>query len=511
MSELSDCTDCCRSHPQARIAIVGAGFSGLLVLAHLVEQADFPLAIELFESESTPDGGVAYRTAEPSHLLNVRAERMGAFPDKPDDFYRWLQSPPGQSAAIQHGLAVSWQPDSYVPRLLYGYYLRQIFDETLRKAQTKAITVRLQRATVSDVTLAPLANKQLLLTAQSHGQTTAITVDGLVLATGNRADRPAFLPQPLAAGAQWVVDAWRPAADSPYPNRVADLAPDSTIVIVGTGLTMADAVLTLQAHGYRGSILAISRHGWLPTVHQHSKPYPAWAWTIDPSTAPRTALGLLRGLRHEIAHAATLGYDWRSVIDSLRPVTQTLWQQLDTVEKGKFMRRLFALWNIHRHRMAPAAYAQLLALQQSGSLHLIAGKIDAIKPNREGLTVTYHPAGANQPVVTQAALVINCTGPTYDSMAGKADLLTNLCNRGLLTLGPLAAGVEVDSQGSAKGQAASAIFPLGSLLVGQLLECTAVPELRNQTKAVAGHLLQRLATRAKAQTTDDYHQEQLFV
>jgi uncharacterized NAD(P)/FAD-binding protein YdhS len=89
--------------------------------------------------------------------------------------------------------------------------------------------------------------------------------------------------------------------------------------------------------------------------------------------------------------------------------------------------------------------------------------------------------------------------------------LTNLCNRGLLTLGPLAAGVEVDSQGSAKGQAASAIFPLGSLLVGQLLECTAVPELRNQTKAVAGHLLQRLATRAKAQTTDDYHQEQLFV
>lgn len=47
MSELSDCTDCCRSRSQARVAIVGAGFRGLLVLAHLVEQTAFPLNIAL--------------------------------------------------------------------------------------------------------------------------------------------------------------------------------------------------------------------------------------------------------------------------------------------------------------------------------------------------------------------------------------------------------------------------------------------------------------------------------
>ncbi len=99
---------------------------------------------------------------------------------------------------------------------------------------------------------------------------------------------------------------------------------------------------------------------------------------------------------------------------------------------------------------------------------------------------------------------------TVDSTAGDAGLLTNLCNRGLLTLGPLAAGVEVDSQGSAKRKAAGVIFPLGALLVGQLLECTAVPELRNQTKAVAGHLLQRLATCTEQQNIGEYRQEKLF-
>ena len=250
MSELSDCTDCCR-HPQPRVAIIGAGFSGLLVLAHLVEQADFPLAIELFEPECTPGTGVAYRTTESSHLLNVRAERMGAFADKPDDFYRWLQSSSGQNAAAQHGLALTWQADSYVPRRLYGHYLQQIFNETLNKATTKAITVNLHQATVTDVAPASSADEGLLLTADNHERMTEISVDALVLATGNRAGRPAFLPQPQEAGAQWVVDAWRPAADSLYPNRVAELAPDSTVVTIGTGLTMVDAALTLQAHGYR--------------------------------------------------------------------------------------------------------------------------------------------------------------------------------------------------------------------------------------------------------------------
>ncbi|MBX3012930.1 MAG: FAD/NAD(P)-binding protein, partial [Caldilineaceae bacterium] len=121
MSELPDCTHGWRVYRQPRVGIIGAGFSGLLVLAHLVEQADFPLAIELFEAERTPGTGVAYRTTEPRHLLNVRADRMGAFASEPEGFYRWLQSPQGQAAAARHDLPMSWVADSYAPRLLYGY------------------------------------------------------------------------------------------------------------------------------------------------------------------------------------------------------------------------------------------------------------------------------------------------------------------------------------------------------------------------------------------------------
>jgi len=490
MNELPDCNVHHPLYTCQRVGIVGGGFSGALVLANLVEQADRPLVIEFFEP-AAPGLGVAYSTPEPTHLLNVRAERMGALAGQPDDFYRWLQSAPGMAATQHLGLAAPLAPTSYAPRLLYGHYLSQLLHATLHKAQAKGITVHLHHATVTDAEPDRLYGRGLLLRSDRHAYHDPILVDTLVLATGNRAQRPAWLPQPGQAGAHLVVDGWCPPTAGLYPHHVAALAPNSEIVIIGTGLTMVDAVLTLQAHGYRGAVTAISRHGWLPADHAHGEAYPAWAWTVDPTCAPRSALGLLQRLRAEIRHAATLGYNWRSVIDSLRPVTQQLWRQLPAPEKAKFMRRLATLWNIHRHRMAPAVQAQLIQLQQAGRLRVIAGTIDQVMPTGDGLTIAYHDYKSATTAVRQAALVINCTGPVYTSTE-PSSLLAKLRHRGLVAPGPLDLGVAVDTHGGAVGCAPGTIYPVGALLVGELLECTAVPELREQAKAVAAHVLGRV-------------------
>ena len=99
MNELPDCTANHAAGPPARVGIVGGGFCGTLVLANLVEAAARPLVIELFEPMMLATG-VAYSTTECTHLLNVRAERMGAFADQPDHFYRWLQSAAGKTATV---------------------------------------------------------------------------------------------------------------------------------------------------------------------------------------------------------------------------------------------------------------------------------------------------------------------------------------------------------------------------------------------------------------------------
>ncbi|NBO17703.1 MAG: hypothetical protein EBV03_00460, partial [Proteobacteria bacterium] len=378
-------------------------------------------------------------------------------------------------------------------RKLYGAYLRDILDHALEKARQKGIEVQLHHARVTDAALHDDETQRLLITYSKGGIAKEMLADALVLATGNQPPRAFGFQAGLVRGAQhYVADVWNTPEGHIYPQRLNTLSADDEIVIIGTGLTMVDTVLTLRQQGFKGTITALSRHGLLPAVHAHAKPY-AHPWAQKPAAAPKTALGLLIALRAEIEKAAGQGYDWRDVIDALRPVTQALWQQLGTRERRKFLSRLFTLWNVHRHRMAPEIYSTIRGLQQSGGLKVVAGKIYYVGSDDTGLTVAYRKRGANRIETIRASLVLNCTGPEYDIAASGHSLLESLRDRELITIGPLRIGIELTAQGTARGRAAESIFPMGTLLVGEKLECTAVPELREQAGQVTQGVLRRLA------------------
>ena len=111
------------------VAIVGAGFSGSLMAINLVRH-DGSRAT-LIDRLADPGTGLAYGAAHPAHLLNVRASNMSAFPDDPDHFVRWLDDQ-GMGAVA----------DAFVPRLVYGDYLRGLLEQATKQSPGRITVLR---------------------------------------------------------------------------------------------------------------------------------------------------------------------------------------------------------------------------------------------------------------------------------------------------------------------------------------------------------------------------------
>lgn len=476
----------------SRVAIVGGGFCGALAMTNLVKQAEGPIILDWFEPSEFLGEGLAYNTKDNIHLLNVAAERMGAFAEEPGGFYHWLQTAPGKECIKRLWSGHDVTGKSYVPRVIYAEYIKHIVNASLLEAKSKNITVNIHCATVIDVLVHDHQTQQMSIIFDNKGSHYALIVDAVMLATGNLPPRRHKSQEGLIIEhPNYINEVWNTPIGHMFPSRVNELSADTEIVIIGTGLTMVDIVLTLKSRGYKGKIIAISRTGFLPNTHVHTKPYPKWEWTQNPEYAPRTALGLFTGLRQEVRKAWEKGHSWQSTIDSIRPVTQTLWKQLEIGEKQKFLKRLFTLWNVHRHRMAPEICQEIQALQQSNRLNIIAGKIYYIDSKNDRLAITYRKRGTRNLETLFPALILNCTGSEQDIEISNHKLLKQLHGRKLISGGPLRAGIESTECGTAKGKARESLFPLGSLLFGELLECTAVPELREQIRDTTLKVLRR--------------------
>ena len=102
------------------VAIVGAGFSGTLMAINLLRNGVRVVLIERKDAQLAK--GLAFGTRWPEHLLNVRAANMSAFPDDQANFLRWI------------GHSGDEQANRFVPRLSYGFYLRELLILALAEA-----------------------------------------------------------------------------------------------------------------------------------------------------------------------------------------------------------------------------------------------------------------------------------------------------------------------------------------------------------------------------------------
>lgn len=433
------------------VAIIGAGFSGTLQAINLLRH-EGPRAT-LIERAPVAGLGLAYGAAHPSHVLNVRASNMSAFPDDPSHFVRWLEA-----------RGIDNAPAAFIPRVTYGEYLRELLDAALREHPDRLTLVRDE---VEDLAFGEG------VTVQLKGST--IAADAAVLAVGNLPphDPPGLDPEKLSFE-RYKGDPW--GASVPE-----GLGPNDTVLIIGTGLTMVDVALMLDARDFRGKIVALSRRGLLPRPHAAGTDFARIA--ERPATV---ASQLLHSVRER---GEAIG--WRNAVDELRPFTQGMWGNASDAERARFLRHLRPWWDVHRHRLAPEVYARLSAMLERGQLEVIAGKTLGFTEKPGGIEVTLRRRGKGESETMTVQRIVNCTGPLGDLNRTEEPLLQKLAACGMIRPDAAHLGIDVDNQGqtiNASGKPNGNLYALGPMTRGAFWEIVAVPDIRTQTWSVARRL-----------------------
>ena len=386
--------------------------------------------------------GIAYSTTEPAHLLNVRAEGMSAWAGKPEHFAKRFEQEGGE-------------PRGFAQRRLFGRYLGEILNEAVASGLVETVHASAIAASrTADEWRVDLDNGS------------AVEAQALVIAVGNQ--QPEALDAFSGVGRRFVRDPWGEDARAAVEELAAT---GEATLLVGTGLTMVDVVLSLEAKGYQGQIVALSRRGLIPRSHADFQPAPA-----ERADLPFGLLGLLRWLRRRSAEVG-----WRAAVDSLRPYSHALWQSLDEGEQRRFLGHARPWWDVHRHRIAPEVAGTIARLVGEGRLEIVAGRILAAREAAGELDVTYRRRGAAMPQTAGFAYAFNCTGPLHSIGRTRDPLLRSLLDSGRIRPDHLGIGVEI----SGTCRAGEHLWAMGPLTKGRFWEIIAVPDIREQAAAVA--------------------------
>lgn len=463
------------NRPDADVLIIGGGLSGTLLAVQLLRLPG-QRRIVIVESRSELGRGEAYSATELGHTLNGNAARMSVDPDDADDLTRWLTAyiaSGGWPQSDQQHVPVA---ELFPPRGIFGLYVQQRLAEAQAVGERFGSTVEHVRGEVTDLQMQEPGVRVSLA-----GRTEPLIGRFGVLATGMFA---------AARTPQRDSNALNAAAVDPWDvNAMRQLDSRGRVLIIGSGLTMVDAVVSLEQAGHRGPIDVFSRHGLLPHVRRQP---PTWPDFLGANHTLRSTRQLVRALREQCRQAAEQGIDWQAPLDTVRVHIPRLWSQATDLQRRQFVRHVRPWWESHHHRSPPTSAQLLDRLIAEGRLHVHAASLLDVEGSAAGeVRIRVRYRGQEDAITERGTALINSTGIQYDWRRVDRALPRNLLARGLIKPGPLALGIAADAGGAvldAEGAVSSRLFAMGPPLRGLWWESTAVNDVASQAKALAARL-----------------------
>jgi uncharacterized NAD(P)/FAD-binding protein YdhS len=437
------------------VAVIGGGFSGCAVAANLARHGRSGFSLALFEPEEL-GRGAAYGTPHSELLLNTRANMMSLFSDQPDHFVRWL-GPRGGSM-------------DFLPRRLFGQYVGDVARGALERPRFTRVPDR--------VTAVHRREVEGFIVESSGARFGAKSV---VLATGNAAPDDDFLPMEARLHPGYVRDPWR------FDYRKVG----GHVLVVGSGLSALDVLVALRGCGHRGVAHVLSRHGRYPEVHANVPPY-----DVIPAVDARDARSLLRSFRRHVDDAARRGFDWRAVVDALRPESEAIWRRLPPAEQVRFDRHLRTSWERHRHRAPQQVEAVRREYQHSGRLRSYSGKLQRMERGKVTIVLRDKTIAELHP-----DWIVNCTGLGRGRALARDPLLGAMLADGTLSRGRDGLGLRAAADLAAIDAGTNRVpglWIVGPPVRGARFEATAVPELRSMAELATAEILRTQRLEATA-------------
>jgi len=444
------------------VLIIGGGFSGVITAINLLKKSQTASTFGLINDKFPLSRGIAYSTNEPYHLLNVPAGKMSAFPDEPNNFVDWLATHPDFSSTEElHTL--------FIPRIVYGEYIQHLLNSQIQSSPS---------------TLHQIKDEAIALKVESNGYKVSlknpqqkVQSPKIVLALGNA------LPFNVLQKYN-ITNQTKRYITNPWDfERIKQIPSDKDIVIIGSGLTTVDLLLTLKQNMHEGKIHVFSRHGFFPKAHKPFEPI-SIPHNIDSFS---TALKSLRYLKLQLKSHT----NWRAVIDSLRPITQTIWQNWPNKEKKRFIKHLRVYWDIHRHRIAPEIMQSLKTIITANQVTISAGSITYAERKSNLFEIHFATKHAEQLKRLQSDYIINATGPNYISYMNHP-LIESLFNQNLTCWDNFKLGINVNFDNllvNDHDKVSQNLYALGPLTKSKFWEVIAVPDIRDQANNIAQKVL----------------------
>ena len=253
-----------------RIAIIGGGPTGLLMFKRITEMAHSDIIVDIFERKEQLGAGMPYSRegALEEHVTNVSGNEI---PEMVASVGEWIGT---QHALIVERFAINvdnFNQYKVLPRLLFGKYLSDQFDDLLAMAEQNGMQVNVHYGQeVVDIE-DDLVDRQIKVSTYERDH----RYDLAIICTGH------LWPKKLEGK-------YKDCFDSPYPPKKIAKRTNHPVALRGSSLTAIDAIRTLarqngkfitdgfgkvqyqlDQESVNFRIIMHSRNGLLPAVRFH--------------------------------------------------------------------------------------------------------------------------------------------------------------------------------------------------------------------------------------------------